>query len=122
MPSKQKFLFVLSSQGVLPSRGTPTGWYLPELVHPYTALSSSFDITVASPKGGEAPLDPYSIETTKEDPECVAFLNENSHVWKNTVKLELLLGKVSEFEGIFYVGGHGRKSLPHNSSSTPRTP
>lgn len=101
MSSKPKFIFVLSSQGVLPSRGTPTGWYLPELVHPYNALSSSFDITVASPKGGEAPLDPYSVDSTKNDPECVAFLNQNSHVYKNTIKLEQFLGKASEFAGIF---------------------
>ncbi|GFF34468.1 uncharacterized protein C5H10.02c [Aspergillus udagawae] len=107
MSPKPKFVFVLSSQSILPSRGTPTGWYLPELVHPYNALASLFDIIVSSPNGGEAPLDPYSIEATKEDPECVAFLKEKSHIWKNTVKLQSLLGNVSEFAGIFYVGGHG---------------
>ncbi|KAF7179613.1 hypothetical protein CNMCM7691_008661 [Aspergillus felis] len=107
MSPKPKFIFVLSSQSILPSRGTPTGWYLPELVHPYNALASVFDIIVASPEGGEAPLDPYSIEATKEDPECVAFLKEKSHIWKNTVKLQSLLGKAPEFAGIFYVGGHG---------------
>lgn len=109
MSSKPKFLFVLSSQSILPSRGTPTGWYLPELVHPYNKLAPFFDIVVASPAGGEAPLDPYSIESTKDDPECVAFLKEKSSVWKNTLKLKSLLDKISEFVGIFYVGGHGRK-------------
>ncbi|GFF40985.1 uncharacterized protein C5H10.02c [Aspergillus udagawae] len=107
MSPKPKFVFVLSSQSILPSRGTPTGWYLPELVHPYNALAPLFDIIVSSPNGGEAPLDPYSIEATKEDPECVAFLKEKSHIWKNTVKLLSLLGNASEFAGIFYVGGHG---------------
>ncbi|KAI9041936.1 type 1 glutamine amidotransferase domain-containing protein [Aspergillus affinis] len=107
MSPKPKFVFVLSSQSTLPSRGTPTGWYLPEFVHPYNKLSPMFDIVVASPAGGEAPLDPYSIEATREDLECVAFLKEKSHVWKDTVKLKSLLGKASEFAGIFYVGGHG---------------
>ncbi|OJJ08328.1 hypothetical protein ASPVEDRAFT_34493 [Aspergillus versicolor CBS 583.65] len=107
MSPKQKFLFVLSSQRTLPSRGTPTGWYLPELVHPYNKLAPVFDIVVSSPAGGEAPLDPYSIEATKEDPECVAFLKDKSSVWKNTARLDSLLGKASEFAGIFYVGGHG---------------
>ncbi|KAF3391408.1 Glutathione-independent glyoxalase [Penicillium rolfsii] len=107
MSPKLRFAFVLSSQSVLPSRGTPTGWYLPELVHPYNKLMSVFDIVVFSPAGGEAPLDPYSIEATKDDPECVDFLREKSHVWKNTEKLESLLGKPSEFAGIFFVGGHG---------------
>jgi hypothetical protein len=41
----------------------------------------------------------------------VAFLKEKSNVWKDTVKLETLLGKASEFAGIFYVGGHGRESF-----------
>ncbi|GFF26105.1 glutathione-independent glyoxalase hsp3102 [Aspergillus lentulus] len=107
MSAKPKFLFVLSSQSILPTRGTPTGWYLPEFVHPYNKLAPLFEIVVASPCGGEAPLDPYSIEATKEDPECVAFLKEKSDVWKNTLKLESLLGKTSEFAGIFFVGGHG---------------
>lgn len=107
--SKPKFLFVLTSQGILPSRQTPTGWYLPELVHPYNRLSLLFDIVIASPAGGEAPLDPFSIESTREDPECVAFLRKKSSVWKHTLKLESLLGKASGFAGIFYVGGHGRK-------------
>lgn len=109
MSPKRKFLFVLSSQSTLPSRGRPTGWYLPELIHPYNKLAAVFDIVVSSPAGGEAPLDPYSIEATKEDPECVAFLKEKSSAWKNTAKLESLLGRGSELAGIFYAGGHGRK-------------
>jgi len=112
IPSKPKFLFVLSSQGTLPSRNTPTGWYLPELVHPYNKLAPLFDVVVASPSGGEAPVDPYSIEATKEDHECVAFLKDNSHVWKNTQRLDSLIGKASQFAGVFYVGGHGRRHPP----------
>ncbi|PWY68504.1 class I glutamine amidotransferase-like protein [Aspergillus sclerotioniger CBS 115572] len=104
---KPKFLFVLTSQPILPSRNTPTGWYLPELVHAYNKLAPYFNIVLASPAGAEAPLDPYPIKATKEDPECVIFLQENSHLWKNTLPLDSLLGKTSEFTGIFYVGGHG---------------
>jgi hypothetical protein len=109
MSQRPKFLFVLSSQAILPSRGTPTGWYLPELVHPYNKLAPHFSIVVASPAGGEAPLDPYSIEVTKDDLECQTFLRENENVWKRTEKLSSLLGRSAEFAGIFYVGGHGRE-------------
>ena len=119
MTSKPKFLFVLSSQAFLPSRGTPTGWYLPELVHPYNTLSPHFDIVVASPAGGEAPLDPYSVESTKEDLECQKFLKENQHVWAKTEKLSSFLGHASEFVGVFYVGGHGRESQMLCYASTP---
>ncbi|KGO44096.1 ThiJ/PfpI [Penicillium expansum] len=107
MSEKPNFLFVLTSQAILPSRGTPTGWYLPELVHPYNKLAPRFNIVVASPAGGEAPLDPYSIESTKDDAECQAFLKEHKNVWVETVKLSSLLGRSAEFAGIFYVGGHG---------------
>ncbi|KAJ5212905.1 ThiJ/PfpI [Penicillium cf. viridicatum] len=92
MSERPNFLFVLTSQAILPSRGTPTGWYLPELVHLYNKLAPHFNIVVASPAGGEAPLDPYSIESTKDDP---------------ALKLSSLLGRSAEFAGIFYVGGHG---------------
>jgi hypothetical protein len=112
MTNKPNFLFVLTSQAVLPSRGTPTGWYLPELVHPYNKLAPHFNIVVTSPAGGEAPLDPYSIEATKDDPECQTFLKENDKVWKQTEKLSSFLGRSAEFAGIFYVGGHGRELHP----------
>lgn len=112
MSEKPNFLFVLTSQAILPSRGTPTGWYLPELVHPYNKLAPRFNIVVASPAGGEAPLDPYSIESTKDDAECQAFLKEHKDVWVETVKLSSLLGRSAEFAGTFYVGGHGRELAP----------
>ncbi|EHA27750.1 hypothetical protein ASPNIDRAFT_137040, partial [Aspergillus niger ATCC 1015] len=76
--------------------------------HSYYKLAPVFDIMVSSAVGDEALLSPQSIEATKEDPGCVVFLKENSSVWKNTAKLDTLLGKASEFAGIFCVGGHGR--------------
>lgn len=65
---------------------------------------------MASPKGGEAPLDPNSVEAFKEDKQSVDFLNKHKDLWQNTVKLETLLGHAKDYEGIFFVGGHGRKS------------
>ncbi|KAH8819920.1 putative chaperone protein HSP31 [Xylogone sp. PMI_703] len=102
-----KFLFVLTSHEDMGNSGEKTGWYLPELAHPYFELADHFDITVASPKGGEAPLDPSSVEAFKEDKPSVTFLNKHKDVWQNTVKLETLLGHAKDYEGIFFVGGHG---------------
>jgi len=107
MPSKPKFLIVLTSQDKLGDTGKPTGWYLPEFAHPYDVLADHFDITVASPKGGEAPLDPGSVQAFKDDKPSVNFLNKHKDLWQNTVKLESLLGHAGEYEGIFFVGGHG---------------
>lgn len=87
--------------------GNPTGWYLPEFAHPYYKLEGKADITIASPKGGEAPLDPSSVEAFKEDPESKKFLAEKSSLWKNTEVLSKFIGKASDFDAVFYVGGHG---------------
>lgn len=47
----------------------------------------------------------------ENDPVSTKFLNEQSALWKNTHKLSDFVSRVSEFDAIFYVGGHGRKSL-----------
>lgn len=104
--SKPQVLFVLTSHNKLGSTGKPTGWYLPELAHPYHVLHNKVDITVASPKGGESPLDPASVEAAQDDV-SVAFHKNNEQVWKNTQKLSDFIGKAKDFDAIFYVGGHG---------------
>lgn len=110
MSAHAKLLVVLTSQDILPTREkTKTGWYLPELVHPYNILKSHVEMVFASPKGGEAPIDPYSIEDSKTDEACTRFLKENEAVWKDTKRLETMLDRIDEFVGIFFVGGHGRK-------------
>ncbi|KIW26996.1 uncharacterized protein PV07_06778 [Cladophialophora immunda] len=106
-PSKPRVLLVLTSHGVLGASGKPTGWYLPEFAHPYRQLHKIADITVASPAGGEAPLDPGSVESWKQEEVSAQFLETQSHLWKNTEKLDSFLGKANDFAAIFYVGGHG---------------
>lgn len=83
----------------------------PEFAHPYEVLKDHVQIVVASPKGGEAPLDPSSVEASKEDKTSVHFLEHNEALWKNTEKLEKFLGHAGDFEAIFFVGGHGRRFL-----------
>lgn len=104
-----KVLVVLTSFDTMPATGKPTGWFLPEFAHPYYELEGKCDLTIASPKGGEAPLDPSSVEMFKSDPKSTQFLEspETQKLWKNTEKLSNLLPRVSEFDAIFYVGGHG---------------
>ncbi|KJX92145.1 hypothetical protein TI39_contig5907g00003 [Zymoseptoria brevis] len=102
-----KVLFVLSSHDQMGNTGKPTGWYLPEMAHPYYKLEGEADITVVSPAGGKAPLDPASVEMFKEDAEAQQFLKEKSALWENTEKLSDYIGKASQFDAIFYVGGHG---------------
>ena len=70
---------------------------------------SHAEITVASPAGGEAPLDPSSIEASKDDKTSQDFLKNKEDLWKKTEKLSSFIGKAKEFDALFYVGGHGRK-------------
>jgi len=107
MTTQPKVLFVLTSHDTLGDSGLKTGWYLPEFAHPYEVLSPHLRIVVASPKGGEAPLDEASVEASKEDASSIKFLNTEQSLWKNTEKLSSLLGHAHEFEAIFFVGGHG---------------
>ena len=65
-------------------------------------------MVVASPNGGEAPLDPGSAKMFGSDPVCSAFLKENQSLFKQTKKLSEALPEVSTFDAVFYVGGHGR--------------
>lgn len=82
--------------------------YLPEFAHPYYQIAKKADIVVASPAGGEAPLDQGSVEMFKEDAEAQKFYKEKPDLWKHTEKLGNYVGKSSEFAAIFIVGGHGR--------------
>lgn len=79
----------------------------PEFAHPYNALESKAQITIASPAGGAAPLDPSSVDASKDDAESQEFLKTKESLWKNTEKLSSFVGKSKEFDAIFYVGGHG---------------
>lgn len=103
---KPQILFVLTSHNKFGDLDKPTGWYLPELAHPYHILRNKSNIIVASPKGGEAPLDPSSVEAAKDDV-SVNFLKNDEQVWKTTQKLSDFVGKAKDFDAIFYVGGHG---------------
>ncbi|KAF5972666.1 hypothetical protein FBULB1_8616 [Fusarium bulbicola] len=91
----------------VPKTGKQIGWYLPELAHPFHVLNPLAELVYATPKGGESPLDPVSVELFKDDPVCKDFLENHESVWKNTLKLSDVAGRASEFDAIFYPGGHG---------------
>ncbi|KAF5606679.1 transcriptional regulatory [Fusarium subglutinans] len=105
--SKPKILVVLTTADKVPKTGKQIGWYLPELAHPFHVLNPLAELVYATPKGGESPLDPVSVELFKDDPVCKDFLENHESVWKNTLKLSEVAGRASEFDAIFYPGGHG---------------
>lgn len=79
----------------------------PEFAHPHEILSPKAELITASPKGGLAPLDPISIEMFKTDESSQNFFKNQKDLWQNTLPLNEFLGRASEFEAIFFPGGHG---------------
>jgi putative intracellular protease/amidase len=103
-----KILIVLTSHDQLGDTGKKTGFWLEEFVAPYyTFLDAGATIIVASPKGGQPPLDPKSDlpESQTEMTERFAGDEAAKKVLANTVLLDTV--KSEDFDAIFYPGGHG---------------
>ncbi|KAM0523171.1 hypothetical protein ACHAPE_001664 [Trichoderma viride] len=104
----KKVLVVLTSHDKIDAINRQTGWYLPEFAHPHHVLTGkNVQLTVASPKGGAAPLDQGSVELSKEDPVSMAFFENQKALWENTATIKEFRGRSSEFDAIFFPGGHG---------------
>jgi hypothetical protein len=101
-PVTASILFTSPSYPTLPK---------PEGAHPYEVLIPHVDIIWASPKGGRSPLDPMSEQVPDTDTVTHNFLKRDESTWRTTAKLETFLGRASEFEAVFYVGGWGRESF-----------
>jgi putative intracellular protease/amidase len=103
-----KILMVLTSHDRLGNTGRPTGFWLEEFAAPYFVFKDAgAEITLASPKGGQPPLDPKSnepdaqteaIERFNRDPDAQAALFD-------TVPLSGI--NPGDFDAVFYPGGHG---------------
>lgn len=103
-----KILMVLTSHDTLGNTGRKTGFWLEELAAPYYAfLDVNADIVLASPEGGQPPLDPKSNEPAFQTDLTRRFENDAAAValLKNTVRLDSV--STSDFDAVFYPGGHG---------------
>lgn len=103
-----KILMVLTSHDELGTTGKKTGFWLEELAAPYYAfLDAGAEITLASPKGGQPPLDPKSDEPDSQTDETRRFHADSAAqaVLASTVKLDTVDQEV--FDAVFYPGGHG---------------
>lgn len=80
----------------------------PEFAHPWEYFrAANGNVTVASPSGGCAPVDPTSVEFSKADPVSLSFLDGQKSLWEKTSTLSSFLGKADQFDAIFFPGGHG---------------
>lgn len=101
-------LMVLTSHDKLGDTGKKTGFWLEEFAAPYYAfLDAGVNVTLASPAGGQPPLDPSSDTEDAQTKDTKRF-KEDSDAQKhlaNTKKLADM--KVENFDSVFYPGGHG---------------
>ena len=103
-----KIVMVLTSHDQLGSTGRKTGFWLEEFAAPYFVFrDAGMDLTLASPKGGQPPLDPKSDLAESQTPAMTRFKQDASaqRALANTRRLEEI--RAEDYDTIFYVGGHG---------------
>lgn len=103
-----KILMVLTSHDKLGDTGKKTGFWLEEFAAPYYVFKDAgADITLASPAGGQPPLDPNSDTDHAQTDSTRRFKGdaEAQEALANTVKLNQIDSK--DHDAVFYPGGHG---------------
>ena len=103
-----KILMVLTSHNQLGNTGRPTGFWLEEFAAPYFVFrDAGIELTLASPQGGQPPVDPKSDLPENQTPAMARFKKDAAaqKALANTVKLADV--KAEDFDTVFYPGGHG---------------
>ena len=103
-----KILMVLTSHDQLGNTGRKTGFWLEEFAAPYFVFKDAgVELTLASPKGGQPPLDPKSDLPENQTPAMTRFKKDKmaQQALANTATLSSVNSE--DFDTVFYPGGHG---------------
>jgi putative intracellular protease/amidase len=103
-----KTLMVLTSHDQLGDTGKKTGFWLEEFAAPYYVFKDAgAEVELASPKGGQPPLDPKSDEPDAQTEATRRFKadTEAQSALAHTLKLSSV--SADDFDAVFYPGGHG---------------
>lgn len=103
-----KILMVLTSHDQLGNTGLKTGIWLEEFAAPYFVFrDAGVELTLASPKGGQPPIDPKSDLPDNQTPAMARYKQDISaqKAFSETAKLADM--KAEDFDTVFYPGGHG---------------
>ena len=103
-----KILMVITSHDQLGNTGRKTGFWLEEFAAPYYVFrDAGVEVTLASPKGGQPPLDPKSDLPENQTQAMARFKKDKAaqQALANTAKLADI--KSDDFDTVFYPGGHG---------------
>jgi putative intracellular protease/amidase len=103
-----KTLIVLTSHDELGDTGRKTGFWLEELAAPYYAFKDAgWEMVLASPKGGQAPLDPKSNEPANQTDLTRRFEADSAANAQLAATVRLDSVSQEDFDAVFYPGGHG---------------
>lgn len=103
-----RILMVLTSHDQLGNTGRKTGFWLEEFAAPYFVFrDAGVDLTLASPKGGQPPIDPKSDLPENQTPAMTRFKQDPAAQKALAQTVRLADMKAGDFDTIFYVGGHG---------------
>lgn len=103
-----KILMVLTSHDTLGNTGEKTGFWLEEFASPYYVFTDAgAEVTVASPKGGQPPIDPKSDDPANQSAAQDRFRADEKAqaVLANTRRLDTV--SAGDYDTVFYPGGHG---------------
>ncbi len=103
-----KILIILTSHSALGNTGKKTGFWIEEFAAPYYILSDAGAIiSIASPDGGQPPVDPNSEAPDAQSPATKRFYADLDAIDKvaNTIKLSTINN--NDYDAVFYPGGHG---------------
>ena len=106
--NQMKILFVLTSHDKLGDTGKKTGFWVEEFANPYyTLLDKGAVITIATPKGGAAPIDPSS-DSPDAATEATERFNKDAEAKERIANTKVLADiNPDDFDAVFYPGGHG---------------
>ena len=107
----KRVLFIAANPGISATTGWPIGFWWAELTHPYWAFTQAgYDVTIASPKGGDLITDGYSDPEhesgySASDILSLGFKKSSTHaaLLKNTPAIDDV--NLADFEAIFVTGG-----------------
>jgi len=99
---------VLTSHGTMGDTGVKTGFWVEEFATPYYVLADAgAEITIASPKGGQPPVDPKSELKDAQTPSTERFDEDKALMDKVAHSMKLNDVNEADYDAVFYPGGHG---------------
>jgi putative intracellular protease/amidase len=103
-----KILIVLTSHSALGDTGEKTGFWVEEFAAPYYVLADAgATITIASPLGGQPPVDPKSEAPDAQTPATKRFYADPDAIDKVAYSIKLSEVNKDDYDAVFYPGGHG---------------